>query len=221
MLHRRKSTWIQKFIPCNCSRCFHSSPSPSTSCTTPEVVWPSEFFASVDDNWICSRLPRLGGTTRCGAIWIYIKSKMNLRSMNLEKHSKAGSSPQIGQRYQHIIITTFYLENISFLPRWARVGRSPQGQQLTFGDTSQELTQPLVDQSPSGSHLFMDIGASFWWLLPFVASTSCGLGKRRWNLKTSSAVVEFLPPYISNKRREKMTQHNYSDKDDPTPHKSL
>ena len=36
-----------------------------------------------------------------------------------------------------------------------------QGKQLTFGDTSQEFTTPLVGQSPSGSHLFMGIGARF------------------------------------------------------------
>ena len=38
----------------------------------------------------------------------------------------------------------------------------PQGKQPTFSDTLQELTQPLVDQSPSGSCLTMGIGASFW-----------------------------------------------------------
>ena len=27
--------------------------------------------------------------------------------------------------------------------------------------------------------------------MPFLASTSCGLGKKRWNLETSPAVVEF------------------------------
>ena len=54
-----------------------------------------------------------------------------------------------------IIITIIYFENVGSLPRWAEAGRSPQGKQVTFDDTFQELTPPLVDQSPSGSCLSM------------------------------------------------------------------
>ena len=37
------------------------------------------------------------------------------------------------------------------------------GKQPAFDDTLQELTQPLVDQSPSGSCLSMGFWVRFWW----------------------------------------------------------
>ena len=68
------------------------------------------------------------------------------------------------------------------------MGRLPLGKQPTFGDTLQELTWPLVDQSPSGSCLSVGIGA--------FSSIRCGSGRRWWNLETSLGVVEFLFLYL-------------------------
>ena len=39
------------------------------------------------------------------------------------------------------------------------------------------------------------VGVSFWWRDALPHTTQLGLGKRRWNLETSSTVVEFPPPY--------------------------
>ena len=38
----------------------------------------------------------------------------------------------------------------------------PRVNNQLFGDTLQELTRPLADQSPSDSCLSMNVGASFW-----------------------------------------------------------
>ena len=39
------------------------------------------------------------------------------------------------------------------------------------------------------------VGASLWWRDALPHTNQLGLGKRCWNLETSSAVVEFPPPY--------------------------
>ena len=40
-----------------------------------------------------------------------------------------------------------------------------------------------------------NVGASFWWWDALPHTNQLGLGQRRWNLETSSAVVEFPPLY--------------------------
>ena len=40
------------------------------------------------------------------------------------------------------------------------------------------------------------VGASFWWWIPSTPTSQLGLGKRHWNLETSSAVV-VPPPYLN------------------------
>ena len=52
-----------------------------------------------------------------------------------------------------IVIITIHFKDVSFLPQLARVECLPQGKHTTFGDFFLELTQPLLDQSPSGNHL--------------------------------------------------------------------
>ena len=93
-----------------------------------------------------------------------------------------------------IIIIILYFENVTFFHA-LKLGSDvcPRVDNQTSGNTSQDLTRPLVEKSPSASYPPMGIGASFWWrdALPH----QLGLGKRHWNLETSSAVVEFPPPY--------------------------
>ena len=69
-------------------------------------------------------------------------------------------------------------------------------------DTIQDITQPLVETSPSASYPPMGIGARFDGWMPF--------HKRYLDLVTYSAVVEFLPPYLTVFIFEKIkfdTQH--------------
>ena len=89
-----------------------------------------------------------------------------------------------------IIIITIYFKNVEFLQRYARVGSMPQGKQPTFSDTLQELTQPLMNQSPSDNCPFMGMGMvkSFGDWMAVDASISRGLWKRCWDLEPSSAV---------------------------------
>ena len=78
-----------------------------------------------------------------------------------------------------------------------RVVCLPQGKQPTFGNTLHKLTLPLLDQSPSGSCLFMGIGVGFWWpdaLLGVVQLRIRGETLGFGNL-FSSIVVEFPIPY--------------------------
>ena len=51
-------------------------------------------------------------------------------------------------------------------------------------------------KSSSASYPPMGIGASFWLRDAFAHTNQLGLGKWHWNLETSSAVVEFLPPSL-------------------------
>ena len=71
----------------------------------------------------------------------------------------------------------------------------PRVDNQTSGDTLQDLTRQLVEKLPSASYPPMDIGASFWWRNALPHFNQLGLGKRHWNLETSSAVVEYPPPY--------------------------
>ena len=52
----------------------------------------------------------------------------------------------------------------------------------------------LVTIGPLSIH--GNVGASFWWWDAFPLTNQLGLGKRCWNLETSSAVVEFPLPYL-------------------------
>ena len=78
----------------------------------------------------------------------------------------------------------------------------------TFGDTLRKLSQLLMKKSQSGSNRILRDGQltarqlskyawvieSFWPNAIPDANYSYGLRKKRWNLETASAVVEFLPP---------------------------
>ena len=94
---------------------------------------------------------------------------------------------------QTLIIIIIYFEKTSAFFH-AKVGRLPQEKQPIFGDTLKVLTRPLADQSPSGSCLSMGIGANF-------GDQISGIKQLRIreemleNLATSSAVIEFPPPY--------------------------
>ena len=56
-----------------------------------------------------------------------------------------------------------YFENVVFFH--AKLGSDvfPRVDNQTSGDTLQDLTQPLVEKSPSASYPPMGIGASFRW----------------------------------------------------------
>jgi hypothetical protein len=62
-----------------------------------------------------------------------------------------------------IIIIIFYFENVAFFH--AKLGSDvcPRVDNQTSGETSQDLTRPLVEKLPSTSYPPMGIGASFWW----------------------------------------------------------
>ena len=95
-----------------------------------------------------------------------------------------------------IIIITIYFETSAFIHAELGLTISPPGvnNQLSVALSLQELTGPLVEP----------VTIVFWWVLeqvfgdwlPFLASTSCRIGKKRhWNSETSLAVVEFPLPY--------------------------
>ena len=93
----------------------------------------------------------------------------------------------------HIII--FYFENAAFFH--AKLGSDvcPRVDNQTSGDTLQDLTRPL-----SGKITISQLSTHGYWSefyggeMPF-DTKKFWLGKRHWNLETSSVVVEFPPPY--------------------------
>ena len=69
--------------------------------------------------------------------------------------TQGGSIPACHQLHQLLKMSAFFHAKIGLEVR-------PRGQdkQTSFGDTLQELTRPLVDQSPSGS--CPSVGVRFW-----------------------------------------------------------
>ena len=91
-------------------------------------------------------------------------------------------------------LSTFYFENVAFFHAKLELNTCPRVDNQTSGNTLQDSTQPHsgkigISYPPKG------IGASFEGGMPF-HTNQFGLRRRHWNLETSSAVVEFLPPYL-------------------------
>ena len=71
----------------------------------------------------------------------------------------------------------------------------PRVDNQSSDNTLQDLTRPLEEKSPSASYPPpWVLEQVFGGRMPF-HTNQLGLGKRHWNLETSSAVVEFPPPY--------------------------
>ena len=99
-----------------------------------------------------------------------------------------------------IIIFLFWMRILSSTLSY-RVGCLPQGRQPNL--VLQEVTRPLVKKSPSASYPSMGkrvLERIFSGGMPFLTK-QFGLGKRHWNLETSSAVVEFPSPYRTSSRQ--------------------
>ena len=64
-----------------------------------------------------------------------------------------------------VIIIVFYFGNVAFFHAMLGLDIWPKVYNQTSGDTLQDLTRPLMEQSPTASYPIMGIGASFWWQL--------------------------------------------------------
>ena len=98
-------------------------------------------------------------------------------------------------------ITTISFENLGFLPHWASQGLMiSQGKTLgfprvpTFSGASHELTQPLLDQLPSGSCLSTGIGANFLATgCPSCRQPAADKGRDTGNLISRSWICDSAP----------------------------
>ena len=99
-----------------------------------------------------------------------------------------------------IIIIILYFENVAFFhAKLLGSDVCPRVDNQTSGDTLQDLTRSLAEKSPSASHPPMGIGASFWWRDALPHQPVIGLGKRHWNLETSSVFSgSWIPPPYSS-----------------------
>ena len=62
-----------------------------------------------------------------------------------------------------LIIIIFYFENVAFFHAKLGSDVSPRVDNQTFGETLQDFTRPLVENSPSASYPPTGIGARYWW----------------------------------------------------------
>ena len=92
-------------------------------------------------------------------------------------------------------IIIFCFENVAFFQAKLGLEVFPRVDNHTSGDILLDLTRPLSGKIVVSQLSTMGIGASFGGGVRF-HTNQLGLGKRHWNLETSSAVVEFLPPTL-------------------------
>ena len=88
---------------------------------------------------------------------------------------------------------SYLLKTLSTHPSYHHLSALPNlARSSTFiAQVSQPTFSNLVTLRQLSVH--GNVGESFWWWDALPHTTQLGLGKRRFNLETSSAVVEFLP----------------------------